>query len=81
MHIAYALALGALLLGLTLLGSRVSAAHDHLTLLGMTIHAHLASGLGIGNVLFSIVTFLVMDVSSRPSRQTGRACEGHKKEG
>lgn len=73
MKITYAIAIVALLLGLGLLAIGASATNEHLTLLGMTFHSHLARGMGIVSVIFSIVTFLVAYGSSLPPRPTNRS--------
>jgi hypothetical protein len=70
-NIAYAIATLVLLLGLGLLAIGASATHEQLTLLGLTFHTHLARGMGIVSVIFSVVTFLVAYGSSLPPRQTG----------
>jgi hypothetical protein len=71
-NIAYAIAIVVLLLGLGLLAIWASATNGQLTLLGITFHAHLARGMGIISVIFSIVTFLVAYGSSLPPRPTNR---------
>jgi hypothetical protein len=57
----------------------VSATQEHLTLLGMTLRAPIARGMGIVSVIFSIVTFLVAYGSSLPPHPTERKREANTK--
>jgi hypothetical protein len=73
MKLMYVVALGAFMLGLTLLLYSVGG-EDEVNLLGLAVHSRITKGLGLITMIFSVITFLAVygGMSAPPPREKPR---------